>query len=141
MSDHPQVHSFESVEQALAFMAERERAANEQVTETQREITEGSYFKRVLDIPEHVVIYGYIPTMDEVERTERAYLTEDAEGEAEWEFTKQMMLDSRKRGYFFSHCYSVIVPEGEMGDVHISTMQPITKAEFDEAKRNDWIEA
>ena len=43
------------------------------------------------------------------------------------------------RHYRFCKCYSVACPEGEVGDVHVSTIEQIlSEAEFEEAKKQGW---
>ena len=41
--------------------------------------------------------------------------------------------------YRFCKCYSIACPEGELGDVHVCTIeQIISEAEFEDARQHDW---
>ncbi len=52
----------------------------------------------------------------------------------------KVMPDSESDGaYRFTRCFSEMCPEGELGDMHISTVTRIlTKAEFLAAKKTGW---
>jgi hypothetical protein len=114
-------------------MQQAEDAANKAVRPFQQDIVWGSYWVAVyqeLDL----VVFGYAPTLEELERSER----DAGAGDGEWGYTRATMLDSYARGYRFGKCYSVVVPSGEWGSTHISQMLPITKAQFEFARDNGW---
>ena len=47
--------------------------------------------------------------------------------------------EERLQHYRFCRCYSVVCPEGELGDVHVSTIGGfITAEQFDEAREKGW---
>lgn len=104
---------FESVDDAFAAMDKAEREANERAHPLQRAIGYGAFAVRALG---EITIWGFIPEKHEAEPYE----------------------DSFERGYRFGKWYSVVCPEGELGDAHISTLWPIRKEDFDHAKANGW---
>ena len=47
--------------------------------------------------------------------------------------------ESRKRGFLYGYCYSVLCAEGEIGSTHITRVNAkISKAVFERAKANGW---
>ncbi len=50
----------------------------------------------------------------------------------------ESVMEARTRGYLFGRAYSVIMPLGEIGSVHVAKVVPITKALFELARMNDW---
>lgn len=56
----------------------------------------------------------------------------------------EILRNGRKGGqlqhYRFSRCYSAYCPEGEMGDIHVSTIEKVlSKDEFNAAKAKGWM--
>jgi hypothetical protein len=48
--------------------------------------------------------------------------------------------DPARRLYRFARCFSVDCPEGEYGDIHVSSIQRvITAEEFEQAGRRGWV--
>jgi hypothetical protein len=121
-------HSFDSLEDAWAAMATAEQAANERVTDEQRAIKPGDY---VLRPTQYAMIFGEIFTEEEFLRREKAAggemdEEEIAESRAQWR-------DRLERGFVFGSWHSVLEPNGELGDAHISTLGPvISKRLFEE---------
>lgn len=125
--------TYDSFEDAFEDMRKNEEAANSRLKPSQRSIQWGDYwmaYYRDMDL----LVCGHIYTMDENEKSEKAAGASDEE----WDYTKETMLNSYERGYRFGMAYSVITPEGELGDTHISQMIPITKEQFEEARENRW---
>lgn len=52
-----------------------------------------------------------------------------------WERHRQ----SWDMGHRFSRCYSMVVPDGELGDKHAVTMNPITEEQFEDAATAGWV--
>jgi len=48
------------------------------------------------------------------------------------------ILEEPADGYAFGKCHSIVVPEGEYGDSHISVLIPITREEFELARSRGW---
>lgn len=124
--------AFDSVEAMFAEIGKREERLNASVIPIQRAVTYGSYWLRVWeDIP----IFGYVFTRDELEASERNL---GSEGE-ELAMTMERMDSSYQRGYRFGRAYSVIEPDGELGDTHIASMAgPLTPSEFRIAQDGRW---
>ena len=52
---------------------------------------------------------------------------------------KNAYKDRHLRNYRLVRAYSIICPEGELGDVHVSSISEIiTEEEFEKAKMNGW---
>lgn len=51
------------------------------------------------------------------------------------------ILEEPEDGYAFGKCYSVVVPDGELGDSHISVLVPITREEFELARSRGWAKS
>jgi len=48
--------------------------------------------------------------------------------------------EGRLQHYRFSRCHSAVCPEGELGDVHVSTIRFVVTREFFEAMRSEgWL--
>jgi hypothetical protein len=124
--------SFDSFDEMMAFMQEQERIANEHVTPEQSEIGYGDYWVRMYE--GDLLIFGYIPTLEESEAQERELGADDEE----IEFEQAQLKDSHSRGYRYGQCFSVIEPTGEWGSTHIANMVKITKDQFEFAKANGW---
>ena len=55
------------------------------------------------------------------------------------EVLKNAYRQRNLRNYRFVRAYSVACPEGEMGDVHTSSVSEIiTKEQFEKARQNGW---
>jgi hypothetical protein len=123
--------AFDSFDDMVAWMHEQEALANAALTPEQREIGYGDHWVRQYD---DILIFGYIPTFEEIEAQERALGAEDEE----IQFELEMFIDSYGRGYRYGKCYSVVEPDGEWGSTHIVSMVKITKEQFDFARANNW---
>ena len=49
------------------------------------------------------------------------------------------MKEYYDNGFRFGRAYSVVEPEGELGDTHVCDMVPITEEEFNQSKGLHWI--
>ena len=125
-------HSFDSFDDMLAFMRESERQANARTTPAQRNIGYGSYWVRSW---QGVMIFGYVPSMDEIMDQERDLGASDAE--IRWEV--ESLENAYERGYRYGKCYSVIEPLGEWGSTHVSAMIEIPKEIFEAAQEAGWL--
>lgn len=119
MSD-PQ--TFDNIDEAFAYMYERERKANENLRPRQRSIGFDQYVIRDMG---DFMIFGHI--LPKAERDQG----EDPE-------TILQLDETRARGYHYGIHYSVHCPEGEYGDVHAANVWPITKEDFETAKSFGW---
>jgi len=124
---------FDSIDEAFAWMQEQEAKANADVHPAQKRIDRGTYALRPApEVP--CLIFGYILTEEEIREGE-VFAGAD---EGELAFTMDILASSYQRGYRYGRWYSVVVPEGEIGDAHIANLWPLTKEVFDAAKEQGW---
>jgi len=125
------IQAFDNLDDMFAAINRGIDRANSMVLPRQSLIKQGDYWMRMW---EDVIIFGRISTTEELDAEERRLGA--SEEEIEWEH--ETMENSYSNGFRFGRAYSVIESEGELGDTHISTMVPITKEEFEDAKRLNW---
>lgn len=111
-------------EPELAGLDEIEAKANKSVTTKQREITYGSYWVRAT--PTGVLEFGQVITQQSAEAMQTAE-------------TVRALRDMYRRGYRYSMYHSKSNPQGDYGDVHISSAWPITKEEFENALKASFV--
>jgi hypothetical protein len=127
------VEFFDSDEEMFARIEEGVLAAKARATPRQNAITYGDYWMRIW--PEgQLLIFGYVTPMDELDAEERRLGATEEEIEEEHETLKY----SYNNGFRFGRAYSAWEQEGELGDTHVSTMIPITKEEFEQAREAKW---
>lgn len=117
------VQGFDSLDEMLAYMAEQEARANAAVRP--RQLAALGWGKYGLRMAEEMPIWTEIYTQDEA-----------AEGEDPE--TMRDLLASYDRGYRYGKHYSTVEPTGEIGSVHIATMWPISKDDFNVAQEIGW---
>lgn len=119
---------FESMEDAFTMMAQAEDAANDRITDEQRLIQPGDYVLRMADFGgAPFLIVGHTFTMAETRERESKYTTDPEELDE----AMAGVEDRWHRGYIFGQWHSLIEPEGELGDAHISTLLLMQKQTFD----------
>lgn len=129
------VAQVETVEELERWFAERrviEARALANTTPRQHAIGWGEHFARMYvheDKP--LLIFGRIPTEEEFWEKEGTDPDERA-----WQ--EKRLADSWPRGYRYGWCYSTVVPDGEPGDTHVSTMWTISADEFEQARERKW---
>ncbi len=103
---------FESFDEMMEQMRRDQEAADARVQPWQATIKPGDYFRKPS---------GYdFPTYGEILKDEQR-------------------RDPALRHYRFCKAYSIACPDGEMGDVHISTIECLlSRAEFEDARRRGW---
>lgn len=112
--------AYGSIEEMLEEMGRAEIRAIEEATPRQWAITYGDVVLKP-DPSRSLLIFGRIHTKAERDKGEDAY-------------TVSRLDDAYRRGYRTGRWHSDIVPEGEEGDSHISTLWPIAVEEFEEAE-------
>lgn len=122
--------TYASLEEMATAMQKATERANRDLASAQREVTWGSHWVRfyldkdtIKDGP--LVIFGRVLT--EVE------MVHDEDDE-----TIAFMRAQHDRGYMFSRSYSVLVPEGELGDTHRANLWPCSQALFLMAQKAGW---
>ncbi len=114
---------WEEMQEALAVAVE---AANTRVQPWQRQLSVGNYF---LSYSEDASLFIFGEVLDPL----------DSSDPEEREFQRQTWSQPHMAGYRFTKCYSEVVPEGEYGDTHISTVLKILpEADFLKFKEANW---
>jgi hypothetical protein len=104
------IFEFDRYEDMMEALWRDREAADSKVQPWQEKIKGGQYFVRRVD---GIPIYG--------------------------EVLKERKRPKHLKNYRFVECYSVILPEGEKGDIHVSTIEKIlTRQEFDDARGRGW---
>lgn len=131
-----EIYEFNDIEEAIAAMQQAEEAANELVTPEQAAITWGSYWARWHEIyGQRLALFGYVMTREEARSSSLAAGAD--EEEAQWE--DERLVEAHERGYRYGRVHSVIVPEGELGSTHVSTMfRELTAEQFRQASEYRW---
>lgn len=141
------VESFGSFEEMLDVMGARERAANDALTDTQRALrddtTHDRHWLRLYPFHGDVLpIFGESWSLPHAMRRERAYYPDDIASDvfalAEYGSIVEGLHDRRARGYLYGECFSVVEPDGELGDTHASQVLPISPEAFAEARDGGW---
>jgi hypothetical protein len=105
-----QVEFFNSMEEALERLEQARKAADARVRRWQARAKPGDCFVTVAE--DDLVIYGEV---------------------------LECYDEDRLRHYRFCRCFSVACPEGEIGDVHVSTIvRFINREEFEQARQKGW---
>jgi hypothetical protein len=129
------VYSFDSFDEAQAFMAAQREAAIARMAPWQKAIKRGDHWMRLVEEPIGLIaIFGHVLSDTELEQGEK----QAGVSQAEWEYTKRQLDASLANGYLYSMCFSIIEPDGELGSVHASGVFPITHDEFAKAMRRGW---
>ena len=106
------IEQFDDLEDLFEQMRQDQQAADSRVEDWQRQIKPRDYFRRYS--PHGFYIYGEVLE------------------EAEPRFPGL-------ENYRLCRAYSVAYPRGEMGDIHVSTVEKIlTEEEFEEARKRGW---
>ncbi len=125
------------LEDFFAQEATEAAAAAERVQPFQKLLKPGDFFVRAQS---DFIIYGEIldPTPDPISE-EGLDEEELEEARAEHAFELKLRNQPHMAAYRFSRCFSRICPQGEMGDIHISTVvKVISKESFEKARRANW---
>ena len=114
------VRTFENFEEMVDFMAANRRTADSNIQDWQREIKPGDFVVRVYS--EDLLIFGEILDIIEIEK--QYYDLDDEEQAEEFSFTEEHYREGGNwhGSYRFGRFYSIMCPEGELGDIHLSTI-------------------
>jgi hypothetical protein len=106
------IEPFDSFDDMMAYLRKQMDAADSAVQPWQEQIKAGDYFSRASG--HGFNIYGEV-LPDEGPR------------------------ERHVRHYRFCQCYSIACPDGEMGDVHVSTIeQLLSREDFEKARERRW---
>jgi len=130
------VKTFDSIEDLFAFQEKNRKSADSYVKVVQRKMGIGDCFLRYVPDAD-LIIYGEL--IDPLGYFEGKDLDAgDGELREEYEYEKAARAEPHMKNYRFANCYSVMCREGEVGDVHVSVMQPILRGVFDFAQKKGW---
>lgn len=127
------VQKFDSFEEAMAAIGAATDTAKERTSEAQWKLADGKEhnFLRLVAFGPHdiILIAGQIFDVDELGAKNKIKYADQYE-EGEWEYEQDSLRTRLTDGFVFTCSYSPIEPEGELGDVHVSTMREITARQF-----------
>lgn len=135
------IQSFDSISEMLDFLAGADNAAVEAMKTHPikvDDLQDGDYFVSIrsdIGIMIFGRVVGFVPR-DPVDLY--GYTDEEiAEIEAEDAEERKQMDLNRTRGYIFGKCHSMLCPDGELGDTHVTRIHhKIDRAAFERAKAN-----
>jgi hypothetical protein len=101
-------------------LAENQQRADAQVEPWQSEMKDGDHFVHIVDMDGPVAIYGVI---------------EDSKYEEDLELYNEPHM----KNYRMCRCWSILCPEGELGSIHVATIQKkLSPSQFNLASQSDW---
>ena len=125
-------------ENIFTYLDRRAREAYAKSEAWQRELKPGDFYL-AFERSAGLWIYGEIQGPPEVPSLDGVDEEQADEMRAESEFEQRVYRDGVARGFHPAHAFSDACPEGEYGDVHISTITLIlTKEQFETARRMSW---
>lgn len=114
------VIAFTETDDIFAEIAQRREEADHNIQPWQDEIIPGCYFIRLIDFGGPLVIFGEVI-------------------ESPYEEDRELYKEPHMKGYRLTRCFSVVCPEGELGDTHVSTMHSLlSKEQFEKARAAHW---
>lgn len=123
------IKDFNDMSEILAEEQAAQDEADERVRPWQADLKVGDKFVKYAH---GLVIFGEV--LDPVEEERKAGADED-----EVEYTRELYSEPHMQNYRMCRCFSVTCPNGEMGDVHISTIGAvITNDQFEDARKAGW---
>jgi len=115
---------------------EARKAADEQVETEQSSLEPGDFCVRYAH---GLAIYSEILDAATLSLRGRRLEDLDEDEREEYEFVRTSYQDEHMRNYRFTRSYSCVCPQGELGDIHVSTVSRcLTHEEFIAAKNNGW---
>ena len=123
--------SYDSDEEMADALSAANSEASLRVDDWQAAITAGCFYYAV-DYEEQLVIYGMVLDPVAGERAAGA-------SEREVQYVEEMYKAPGMESYRAARSYSVYCPEGEMGDIHVSTVSGVlTQGQFEAAREQGW---
>jgi hypothetical protein len=125
------IQMFESVEAMFAEIETQRSAADARMQPWQQALKAGDFVLRY-EPSEHLLIWGAL--RDPVEDDRECGADED-----ELVYVRDLYASPHMVGFRAGRHYSVIVPDGEIGDIHVSTVLcKLTQTQFDAARAAHW---
>lgn len=132
------LQSFDSMEALMAHVAEARDAADQCVLPFQAEAKYGDCYLRLV-FDQGLVIYGELLDPIVLDRPQNRQPSE--EEQAELDYTRDLYAQPHMQHYRFGRHYSVCCEDGELGDVHVSSIAAIISREaFEAARALGWPE-
>lgn len=101
-------------------VAEDRDEADAQVKPWQAEMKVGDHFVRIVDMGEPIVIYGVLE-------------------DSPYEEDQEHYSEPHMKHFRLTKCFSIMCPEGEFGDTHVSVMQKkLSPTQFELAREMGW---
>jgi hypothetical protein len=126
-----EVTAYDSVADMMDAIHSAREKADEQVRPSQAAAKVGDFFVKFFP-PEQVIIFGEV--LDPVESDRQAGADED-----ELNYLRKLYAEPHMKHFRFSRCFSVMCPEGELGDTHVSSILcVIPKEVFEKAREKNW---
>lgn len=126
-----QIAMFDDIDSLIEFLGNSHDAATAATTPEQQEVGEGDFWKRNVG---GLQIFGYV--YNRMDMRDAALDAGCSSDEADEEVAH--IVHQLENGYLFGRCYSVVVPEGELGSTHRSQVTRITQQEFESAREKGW---
>lgn len=126
-----QVVMFDDIDSLIEFLGNSHDAATAATTPEQQKVGEGDFWKRNVG---GLQIFGYV--FNRMDMRDAALDAGCSSDEADEEVAH--IVQQLENGYLFGRCYSVVVPEGELGSTHRSQVTQITQQEFESAREKGW---
>jgi len=126
------IRSFSNLDDLFSAMDADRGHADLKVEPWQENLKPGDFFLRIVD---GVYIYGEVldpalPTWENASEEDLEELRESAE----------LYKEDHMKHFRFCRCFSRYCPEGELGDVHVSTVSLFLHSDdFAAAKESNWL--
>jgi len=125
---------FNSIEELFSSIEKQRELADHQITNAQNSIKPGD---KVIRITPGLAIYGEI--LDPLKEEIPYYDFKESFDVAEWDRMKQKFTGLWKTSYRYGRFYSPRCSEGELGNIHLSTIHVlISEDDFKRAKKAGW---
>jgi hypothetical protein len=127
--------TFGSIEAFFDAEKQAQAEARAAITAEQQNISVGDFCAREM---EGFTIYSEVLSAAGSLLGGRSLDELDEEERVEYADTKELSEQEPMQCFRFTRSYSLLCPNGELGDIHLSTVRKISKAEFLKAKEAGW---
>jgi len=108
-------------------------------TPEQHAISWGDHWRRTWQSEDGALemqIWGRVHTEEEITAAEERLHVPAAEVSV----IRARIRAGYERGWRYGRCWSLLVPDGELGSTHVATVERVTAEEFGAAKRAGWVQ-